>query len=235
MPKKNKKRKRKPLTQKQLKALERGRAIRRKQLHKHYKRKNPNPKRYKRPLMKRRKLTNDLTGGTGDVNPQYYSGEVRMAVANTTLTFGFITPHSKLPRQGNKVTVMEVLKLYLWFPTEAINNAAETHQRAGITMSTKDFAAVYATSSEPTVIAKLMWTGWSAFTALYPNTNMLTLPLVMDLTDGDGHGVLVASDYFYMQGFTLGYAAIMNLEFKILYRFKNVSLTEYIGIVQSQQ
>ncbi|GAG62860.1 unnamed protein product, partial [marine sediment metagenome] len=56
-----------------------------------------------------------------------------------------------------------------------------------------------------------------------------------DCTDDIGHGILVASDYIYVQGDTTGYGVGAEFNFKILYRFKNVRLQEYIGIVQSQQ
>lgn len=57
-----------------------------------------------------------------------------------------------------------------------------------------------------------------------------------DLTDGAGHGVLVATDAIYLQIFTTGVANTSETgRFRMLYRFKNVSLAEYIGIVQSQQ
>jgi len=61
------------------------------------------------------------------------------------------------------------------------------------------------------------------------------MPKVIDLTDGMGHGILVASDYFFVQVDSDGIGAVITTYFKLLYRIKNVALTEYIGIVQSQQ
>lgn len=64
-----------------------------------------------------------------------------------------------------------------------------------------------------------------------------------DLTDGAGHGVLVATDNVFLTlqtalssiiGTSVG--GITGVaECAILYRFKEVGLAEYIGIVQSQQ
>ena len=62
-------------------------------------------------------------------------------------------------------------------------------------------------------------------------------PIIHDLTDGAGHGVLVATDQLF---FTVGFIATRTLVnnrtavCRILYRFKDVSLQEYIGIVQQQ-
>ena len=67
-------------------------------------------------------------------------------------------------------------------------------------------------------------------------------PIEVDLTDGDGHGVLIATDQVTVQA---RYNASeptadipnqqFNIEMKILYRFKQVGVLEYVGIVQSQQ
>ena len=60
-------------------------------------------------------------------------------------------------------------------------------------------------------------------------------PIEFDITDGAGHGFLVATDQIYMQVFTNGATATATVRVKMLYRWKNVSLAEYIGIVQGQQ
>ena len=57
-----------------------------------------------------------------------------------------------------------------------------------------------------------------------------------DLTDGDGHGKLVATDsifcYFDTSGIT---TTAFTVVWKIWYRFVAVGLVDYLGIVQSQQ
>lgn len=63
------------------------------------------------------------------------------------------------------------------------------------------------------------------------------------MTDGAGHGVLVATDNIYLTLQTALSSVIGSSvggiqgfgEAAILYRFKEVGLAEYIGIVQSQQ
>lgn len=57
----------------------------------------------------------------------------------------------------------------------------------------------------------------------------------MDLTDKAGHGFLVATDqiYAYIQSANLGDNVTGYM--RVQYRFKEVTLQEYIGIVQSQQ
>lgn len=57
----------------------------------------------------------------------------------------------------------------------------------------------------------------------------------IDLTDEAGHGYLVATDTITLET-NADQTAAVNAGFaRIRYRWKEVSLTEYIGIVQAQQ
>jgi len=56
-----------------------------------------------------------LTGGTGDVNPQYLSGRVDQTSVNQTITKQFPLPVPRIP-QSKKATVVELLKVYVAFP-----------------------------------------------------------------------------------------------------------------------
>jgi len=67
---------------------------------------------------------------------------------------------------------------------------------------------------------------------------------IHDLTDGAGHGILIATDNVYLAfdvlisspaGNNISVLVGSYLQADLIYRFKNVSLQEYIGIVQSQQ
>lgn len=89
--------------------------------------------------------------------------------------------------------------------------------------------------AEPTVIAfanrkweGILNAGGSAFTSFEG-------PDWQDLTDGSGHGVLIATDKVFLGVDTVGFPGAASFNFRMLYRWKAVSLTEYIGIVQSQQ
>jgi hypothetical protein len=59
-------------------------------------------------------------------------------------------------------------------------------------------------------------------------------PWTDDLTDGAGHGFLVATDQIYAQIASTNTGAAQSCDVKIMYRWKNVGLQEYIGIVQGQ-
>jgi hypothetical protein len=60
---------------------------------------------------------------------------------------------------------------------------------------------------------------------------------IIDLTDGAGHGIIFAGQNLYLTNSpttTNGSNAGESFKARILYRWKNVSLTEYIGVVTSQ-
>lgn len=74
-----------------------------------------------------------------------------------------------------------------------------------------------------------------AFTAAGSLSNVYNQMLEMDLTDGAGHGLLLATNSIFMQGdTTLFTPAVAVFDCKMLYRFKTVDILEYVGIVQSQ-
>jgi len=63
----------------------------------------------------------------------------------------------------------------------------------------------------------------------------------IDLTDDSGHGIIFCGQKIYLsasfttaQTGTQTTAAAVNYSCRILFRWKNVSLTEYIGVVTSQ-
>jgi len=141
-------------------------------------------RRKRKPMAKRRR-TNNLTGGTKDVNPQFYTGSIREAAPTTWTNVEFVLPINRLPTF-----------IYFVFNLININKKIPNQGSYG-----KVHKAITCT----------------------------------DLTDGAGHGILVATDTFQVAIQSQGYVAAQVYGFKILYRMKTVGLVEYIGIVQSQQ
>lgn len=179
-----------------------------------------------------------LTGGTGDVNPQWFN---MTSAANITASFATTTvptPINKFPEGSGRVVIMEVLKAYLYINAGtlvAFVTGNDYNLEAWIT--TKNFATTAPTNAaDGTILAKFQreWLATAADAGRITND----YPFVIDLTDGAGHGMLVATDNLYL-GIRGGSATVpytsTTVSCKILYRFKKVSLQEYIGIVQSQQ
>lgn len=183
----------------------------------------------------KRSFGGSLTGGTGDVSPQWLSFTGTQTSADTTTSVSQAIPVQRLPT-GGRAQVMEVLKVV--FNTTALPasaSATETIDTLNVFLSTKNFSTTATTQAEPTVFAYDSQISRSAFTAA--GTYWAYVPSVrfFDCTDGAGHGILIATDNIYMQisSALTGNANTANV--KILYRWKNVPLQEYIGIVQSQQ
>jgi len=76
------------------------------------------------------------------------------------------------------------------------------------------------------------------FGAFSAGTGIMTItqePYHDDLSDGAGHGTLIATDQIFFQIASSNTGAQNTAAVKVWYRWKNVSLQEYVGIVQSQQ
>lgn len=184
--------------------------------------------------MKRSRGGPSLTGGSGDVNPQWLKVTFDMTGADAATTEQILLPVPKIPQSGRS-TIIEVLKVH-WTPIrDTTSSAVEVVERFLGKLSTKSFGTAVISEAEGTLIDAIDVTDRGAFTAAGTYHSALSFPIVHDLTDGDGHGVLVATDSLFVQADTAGYSLTGSLTVWILYRFKNVGVMEYVGIVQSQQ
>ena len=173
----------------------------------------------------------ELTGGTGDVNPQYLSVTVTQTSVNSTTTAEVPLPIPRVALKKGRAIVLEVLKvLYDQFNiTTAATGTGDSHVYALIGTSptnteVTDREVFDFDHTEINSIAGLP----AALFHITTNTH------VHDLSDGAGHGLLIASPalYFTIRSFE---SAILNaVQFKVFYRFKEVALEEYLGIVSVQ-
>lgn len=186
--------------------------------------------------MSKKRAGESLTGGTGDVNPQYLHGLVTQSGADATTTSQFALPIQKVQSGGKQATIIELLKVFVDFPTPSALGAAQQQQSMELNFSTISFGTTQIQWSEPNCFAKASRIQGGAFTA---TGSMLAYddagPYCLDLTDGAGHGILIATDNIFAQAFSTGSGNTNTMRFKLLYRFKKVGLLEYIGIVQAQQ
>ena len=180
-----------------------------------------------------------LTGGTDDVNPQFLSASYTQSGTDSTDVFGFGTPIVRVGNNNNgRATIMEILKVYMSLPDapQAGNAQGAAAALMSLMTATTSTPGTVVPLGDSKVICAARYTQRAAFTAGGSGlTAYTTEPRIIDLTDGAGHGVLVATDNMFVQLDTVGMAGARQFEIKILYRFKTVSLAEYIGIVQSQQ
>lgn len=179
-----------------------------------------------------------LTGGSGDVKPQMITATTGLAAAGNQYVVNTIElPTVRTPQGSRRTSVYEILKVH-WYLN--VNNTGDqgSGEFAFLTTRTdrKDGNASTLTSFEDDIldprtfasalfVQNLTTSGSAAFGQ----------PQNVDLTDGDGNGILVATDRLYVVGGGIGQTNAGQYICKIFYRIVNVDITEFLGIVQSQQ
>ena len=185
--------------------------------------------------MPKRGRSDGLTGGTGDVSPQWMSFAAVQSAADVATTTTQAVPVQRQNNRG-KAQVMEALKVIFELPTfPATASAVEATDAHAIFLSTTSFGATATVWSEPRVFAGWTRINQGAFTAAGTYQNAYDNTKEQDLTDGAGHGILIATDNIFAQANSTLTGLVNTFRIKLLYRWKNISLAEYIGIVQSQQ
>lgn len=170
-----------------------------------------------------------LTGGTGDVNPQWFKMKLTQITVDFSTTGTFPLPVQRLPNSG-RAQVMEILKIYMIWTNgvRTVNGFTRSIQ-----VSTSPSGLTASTST-------ILTDGRTIFyfkhdlpsNALDWNTEAPNK--LYDVTDGAGHGILVATDSLSMMLTSSNTGSINEVGIWLLYRWKDVSLPEYVGIVQSQ-
>ena len=125
---------------------------------------------------------------------------------------------------------MEVLRIqYEW--TNGVPNANCSQI---FTLSTKNFGTTQPTLGlgDATVIGRFLLVNDLTTSGMASTT----MPYQQDLTDGDGHGVLVGNQNLYWTLTSQGTSQANRIGVKMLYRAKRISDSELLGIVlQSNQ
>jgi len=192
--------------------------------------------------MKRRGISardKSLTGGSGDVKPQMLARGITQATANTSFSLQIQLPVPRIVPQGgtNQVaTIVEVLKVWFWY--NATNDQQfqawswlSTTSLRGSGLTTITLAAeMLNTFADPAIIA--VWSNNSKVTTSGGVNNFY--PQMIDLTDGAGNGILVATDSLFFECNTDNSAQIDPFGFRMLYRTYEAGILEYVGIAQSQ-
>jgi hypothetical protein len=123
---------------------------------------------------------------------------------------------------------------------DKITNDGVTHSGGcSVGISTRDPRGIYVGQQDPayldTVAREYVTLGSATLAPTALTYYKEEDPIVHDLTDGAGHGLLLATDQLYLTISSFNFTNPNYVSCKILFRYKTVSLTEYIGIVQSQQ
>lgn len=178
-----------------------------------------------------------LGGGTGDINPQWFNMNTN-TLASTYSDTATPMPVQRLNNRGNSM-VMELLKVEFGIGgTQTIVPTAAVAASLRWYLTTTTFGTAEPTVQQVTgkVVARARIDVLAAAGSAGQGA-IDTLKLI-DLTDGAGHGLLIATDNVFLGTIQTGATNPSTAgtgTCRILYRWKNVGLAEYIGIVQSQQ
>lgn len=196
------------------------------------------------PIMSKRSASS-LTGGSGDVNPQWMCLQVTQTSADALTTVSIPLPVQRLAQKSGKSMVMEILKIFWDIPAYTVAPAqgiiiwvalSTKSPLLPVTPTQVQLNAVQASGTTIDYVNRLQACHSAAAGSFYN----VDEPVVRDLTDGAGHGVLIGADNLFLTLSTVisgstATGANNHATCRVLYRWKDVSLQEYIGIVQSQQ
>ena len=179
-----------------------------------------------------------LTGGTGDVKPQYLTVKTERASGlNTYIINQFALPVARIGAVRDRATVVELLRVD-WY--EGLHDTGDGNHLEWAFLSTvtdrtdgetSDANSSSVDAANPLTLAMVARNHF----ILTTGGHMAVWPQSVDLTDGAGNGVLVATDRLTIVYGNSGGNSVSQGIAKILYRLVNVGIAEYVGIVQAQQ
>lgn len=177
-----------------------------------------------------------LTGGSRDVNPQtMVMGPFTQSGNDANIATGVALPIPRLPIAKGRALVMELLDAEFYSPSSLYNANQVTYGAWAITTNPGPTLTPIGLFTDPRTIKFFERTTINIASATGVSFDTFENNRWFDLTDQAGHGILVATDQLYFVFLSANTATANTAAAKITYRFKDVALEEYIGIVQSQQ
>lgn len=187
----------------------------------------------------KRARTDGLGGGTGDIKPQYLTLRTGTMTPDLYAVNTFALPVPRFGTMKTKATVFELLTLDWYLAVDALLDGSHV-TFAFISTSTARRLGEPCTLFEmqedlrlPVTLGAAMQTNVSNA----PTSGALSnhFPVHIDLTDGAGNGVLIATDTITVVAGNVANGVPADTILKMKYRLTNIGIAEYVGIVQSQQ
>lgn len=178
-----------------------------------------------------------LGGGTGDVKPQFLTLTSGDQAPDTFNVVTFALPVPRFGTMKSKATVFEILSLD-WYLAPALLTDG-VHAMFGYLTTSPNRS-----DTEPFILQDIAIdvARPQTFGAVGENNILIvqgglnaSFPQHVDLTDGAGNGILIATDSLSMVMGNVDNSANAISVVKVKYRLTNVGISEYVGIVQSQQ
>lgn len=194
----------------------------------------------------KRRYSESLTGGTGDVNPQSLIITGTFSNADAIKAIGTPLPIPRFSSSGNKSLVFEFLDVEWQIvdppqPGPANGDFGKLELALATSASypgtLNDWMADKRVISQYRATFQTIATVGPAAGAWQIVTYGKELQGNDDLTDRAGHGILIGTDDIYVWIWlqAQNYNWQSNFVCTIKYRIKEVTIQEYVGIVQSQQ
>lgn len=190
----------------------------------------------KKKTMARRRAPRGPKVITTDQFPNFLTGKNTTQGAadpNTLISNTIFTPIPRLKTLGNRATVMELLWVDL--ATAAIFKEPDQRLSVVFSLGTRPLSILEFNDPRVFVFQNLNVNG-SGVTATRGGLFIRTLPWRYSFQTQNGFGYLMASDSFHvtMKGEGLE-GGIALTEWKLFYRFVEIPLAEFVGLVQSTQ
>lgn len=182
--------------------------------------------------MKKFACSEDLTGGTRMVNPRYLRLFVQQTGAAFTVQRFPTNVAANIDNENGIVHVMEVLKVK-WELQDppTIQNSVAFEIAGGLTYNNTTGEPNLLTPS--TISVRKIW--GSALVSTQSYAALLEGVWVDDLTDGAGHGWLVAAEDLFVTASTTNYASNVRWNVLLEFRWKAVPMMEYIALKESAE
>jgi len=176
-----------------------------------------------------------LTGGSGDVKPQILSIPRVLPSLDQTFSVPIAMPVPRVGVQQNKATITEILRC--WIYIVGGDTSSETWAYLStISLRAGGATVTYANAMQQIADPHTFAGGGRTFLIVTSGgTTAVDPEVVIDLTDGNGNGILVATDEIFFEGGSANAGVGIVFFAKILYRVYDAGILEYVGIVQSQQ
>ncbi len=179
-----------------------------------------------------------VTGGTGDIKPQVLT--VSTTASAGTDDYSVQQVNLPVPRFGTmktKATVFELLKIE-YYPR--IADVVSVSKIYGMFFATQLLRAQNDTCTAATLAADVLDPvvfGYSLLssTVTTSGSSDIVYPLTIDMTDQNGNGFVIATDRLFFHVGAVADTTVGTSGAKLTYRLVNIGITEYVGIVQSQQ
>lgn len=163
-----------------------------------------------------------------DIKPQTLKISVLQTAANVTTEVSVPIGSARFTTGKDRAIVMEILKVRTTLLSfESPNITAAFAQVALSSSSVSALSTALIASSGRTISA------YSIDLAQSTNVGKIVgqYPVTIDTTDGNGNGILVASDSLFVLASSVAMDNAVQAVVEILYRFVEVSTLEFIGIV----